>query len=223
MTEAAAIVLAAGGGAADPDALRTTGGGTALAILLRTLRAAGLTSPVVVLGEGRRAVEDRTDLSGCTIVECRVDGGMIGSLRAGLARLPQTASTALVAPVSHPLVSIATVRALLAAHAEGALVAVPVCDVAGPDAGRRGHPVLFDRSLFGALMGPRADRGAAVIVHEEADRCVSVPVLDRGILADVREPATRGLIQDVMKKTAPESAPPPRSSRRSRPRRGRDR
>ena len=197
----AAIVLASGWSASGappesagpPDALRPVDGGVALAVVLRTLRAVPVDAIVVVLGRDSGVVRERVHLEGVTVVERSRPEPMIASLRAALAAVPDAAG-AIVWPADRALVAIRTVRMLVAAHASGALLAVPVCAVPGDDEGRRGHPVIFDRSLFVELeAAPDAD-GAAAVVHAHEDDLTPVDVEDRGILADVGSPEVQTLL-----------------------------
>jgi molybdenum cofactor cytidylyltransferase len=51
--------------------------------------------------------------------------------------------------------------------------------------GRRGHPVLFSKSLFTALQSLSGDRGASALL----DHAALVDVADDGVLFDVDTPA----------------------------------
>ncbi|MEZ5990521.1 MAG: NTP transferase domain-containing protein [Planctomycetota bacterium] len=102
--------------------------------------------------------------------------GPIGSL-AALCRRSPPARGWLVAPVDHPLVAVATLRALLAAEGE---LRVPV------HAGRRGHPVWVGAGHGPAILAGPASlrelfRGAGVEVAE-------VPVDDPAVLANLDRP-----------------------------------
>jgi molybdenum cofactor cytidylyltransferase len=54
--------------------------------------------------------------------------------------------------------------------------------------GHRGHPVLFDRSIFTELLDAPEDQGARVVVNADAARIVYVEVADPGILLDLDTP-----------------------------------
>jgi molybdenum cofactor cytidylyltransferase len=52
-------------------------------------------------------------------------------------------------------------------------------------AGKRGNPVVIDRSLFDAMMKIRGDVGFRAVFGEYAEGIVSVPVSDQGVVTDV--------------------------------------
>lgn len=144
---AEAIVLAAGDSArmgGHPKALTRLGAGeTALERVVATLEAAGLPTPLVVLGrhhDAIRAALPRLDARLRWIRNARPDAGRTGSLQAGLAAA--RAPTVLVLPIDHPLVRPDTVRRLLSTP--GAWV-VPQRD------GRGGHPLKLDGVALAAV------------------------------------------------------------------------
>ncbi len=107
----------------------------------------------------------------------------IDSLRIGLATLPPGLSAAVVLPVDHPLVASATVAALIETHRSRAgAVARPVHD------GRPGHPTLFPRGVWPALLDRSLARGARSLVEAPDTQTVDVSVDDPGILADIDTP-----------------------------------
>jgi molybdenum cofactor cytidylyltransferase len=54
--------------------------------------------------------------------------------------------------------------------------------------GRRGHPVVFARSLFDELIGAPDSIGARRVVWDHADEVLEVPTEDRGIVSDIDTP-----------------------------------
>ena len=91
----------------------------------------------------------------------------------------------LVVPVDQPLITAATVAALLAAFERKAPAVARTTYQ-----GRNGHPVLFAASLFGELR--RADRalGARAVVRAHAAETVQVEVPDANVLVDIDDPET---------------------------------
>jgi len=55
--------------------------------------------------------------------------------------------------------------------------------------GRRGNPVLFDRSVFQELEGISGDVGAKTVVKENAAKVLEVEVDDEGVLRDIDTPS----------------------------------
>jgi molybdenum cofactor cytidylyltransferase len=178
------IVLAAGSGAriGHPKAMLETGtaGETFAARACQVLDDAGVHHIVVVTSDEcapalrallPRAVE--------IVTNPRPDRGQISSLQCALESLASDPRAIVVLPVDVPLVRSATVRRLIEAwQTSGAPVVRPL---AGH---RHGHPVLFDRSLFGELARGGPD-GAKSIVRAHASAAGEVPVDDEGAFEDI--------------------------------------
>jgi molybdenum cofactor cytidylyltransferase len=108
--------------------------------------------------------------------------GMAASLRAGLASLPADARGAFVLLGDMPAIP-PDVAPRLADALRGEIAAcAPVCG------GRRGHPVLFARSLFSALSALTGDEGARGVLETLGSRLALVETEDEGILRDVDRP-----------------------------------
>ncbi len=112
------------------------------------------------------------------------DAGQLSSILAGLeaADVPIT-SGLLVTPVDAPLVTPATVAALLAMFSStGASIVRAVYR------GRHGHPVVFSRDVFESLRRADPDVGAKAVLRAHADAIVNVDVDDAGVVGDVDTP-----------------------------------
>ncbi len=169
-----AVVLAAGAGRriGGPKALLPIGGTTFLAHVARVLDRPGVASVVAVIGHGARRVEAEAGLPPETarVVNARPDDRMLGSILLGLeAAEARGADAVLLHLVDHPFASPATVDAVLAALAEGAVIAVPSYG------GRRGHPGGFTRATWAALRRAPPERGARVVLAEHPEWLVHVP------------------------------------------------
>ena len=101
------------------------------------------------------------------------------SLRLALARLANDAAHAMIMwPVDHPFVLLSSVLALVDAFKRTrAPIVLPVFE------GRRGHPVLFARSVWQDLM--TATGGARTVVHAHAEHVIEVEVPDEGVTRDI--------------------------------------
>lgn len=110
-------------------------------------------------------------------------GGQLSSIKAGIRALPADASAALIHLADHPTVKAETFAAVVEAYRQSGK---PI--VIARYGGRRGHPVLFDRSLFGELLDAPEDQGARVVVNADASRVVYVDIDDPGILLDLDTP-----------------------------------
>ena len=108
--------------------------------------------------------------------------GMSASLRAGIASLPDNADGAFVFLGDMPRVPTAILGRMAGALAGGALAAAPVYQ------GRRGNPVLLDRSLFPDIIGLSGDAGARGVLQGLGERLALVDSPDDGVLFDVDEP-----------------------------------
>ncbi len=109
--------------------------------------------------------------------------GQLSSIKAGIRALPADAPAALVHLTDHPTVRAETFAAVVDAYRRSGKPIV----IARYD-GHRGHPVLFDRSIFAELLDAPEDRGARVVVNADASRIVYSNVEDPGILLDLDTP-----------------------------------
>ena len=111
------------------------------------------------------------------------EGGMSSSLRAGLATvLPDPTVTAVaVALADQPRIGAESYKRLVAAHREGAQLAVATYE------GKRGHPVLIGRTLFDEAMKMTGDEGARSLLANHD--VVEVPCDGTGDATDVDTPA----------------------------------
>jgi molybdenum cofactor cytidylyltransferase len=108
--------------------------------------------------------------------------GMGASLRTAIAALPADADGAFVFLGDMPRVPLRLARDLAEAL-------TPDFDAAAPCfEGRRGHPVLFGRACFPALLALRGDVGAREVLASLGDRLAVVDSFDDGVLFDVDRP-----------------------------------
>ena len=110
--------------------------------------------------------------------------GQLSSIKAGLAAVSPDCNAVVVHLADHPLVKAETFRALTGEY-ERTLKPIVI---ARHDT-RRGHPVLFARSIFAELFAAPEDRGARVIVNADPDRVVYADVDDPGVVLDLDTPA----------------------------------
>jgi CTP:molybdopterin cytidylyltransferase MocA len=178
----AAIVLAGGRSArmGTPKALLDFRGEPFVVRILEALEALDIKTRVVVVGPDGAPIRAAIAAHDCTIIENPdVEGGPIASLRRALEALEQIRPrAALVWPVDLPHVHVATVERLVETYRrQPAPVTVPSF------AGRRGHPVIWDGSLFAELRTSDAAtrEGARAVLHAHADQAVPVPVDDPAV------------------------------------------
>ena len=109
--------------------------------------------------------------------------GQLSSIKHGLRAVSIHADAAIVHLVDHPTVLAQTFGRLADEYARSHQpILVTRCD------GRRGHPVLFDRSVFAELERAPLEIGARAVVKADEDRVVEVDVNDLGILLDLDTP-----------------------------------
>jgi molybdenum cofactor cytidylyltransferase len=191
MTGLVGVLLAAGRGARyDPSGARLKllapapsgphAGVPLAAAAARTLREALPAVVAVVRAPDeplQRELQDVLRAAGCTLVVCAdAHRGMAHSLAAGV-RAAGSAAGWIVALADMPAVRADSVRAVAAALADGARVAVPV------HGGVRGHPVGFAAALRSELLALEGDVGARTVLARHAPR--EVPVDDPGVLFDI--------------------------------------
>ncbi|MES2180411.1 MAG: nucleotidyltransferase family protein [Gemmatimonadota bacterium] len=136
----------------------------------------GVLSPLdaiyVVIPPGADAVIQalsRLDVS--FVVNLGRDEGMASSIRAGIAALPADCDAVVIALADQPLADPNVTRALCERWRAGDPPAVVPTYTDG-----RGHPVLFARQCFPALMELRGDVGARAILEELGTRVATITI-----------------------------------------------
>ena len=174
----ACAVLAAGQGTrfGEPKALaQLPSGERFLDAVVRVATEADLSPVLAVVQPGVVA-----PAPGRTVVNPNPRSEQSTSLRLALAGLANDRAEAVVVwPVDHPFVHLLSVLALVDAFKRTrAPIVLPVHE------GRRGHPVLFARTVWLELMTTSAG-GARTVVHAHADHVVEVSVPDEGVTRDI--------------------------------------
>jgi len=183
-TSCEAVVLAAGGSTrlGRPKALLEFDGLTALELVLRVLRSAGVRTGVVVTGESDAELRRAVDPAPFGWVRNPLpEAGRMGSVLIGLAATSAEADV-LLWPVDRPLAGAETVRALLAPPGAGADdegVVVPECE------GRRGHPLRLRARIRPALLASPPDASLRDVIRASGLGRRVVPVDDPGMHFDL--------------------------------------
>jgi len=189
-----AVVLAAGKSSrmGRTKALLPLGssGETFLGRVIRVLRQGGAEAVVVVVGGDAAAVRaslPRDDVHVSSVENPRYEEGQLSSLLVGLAAVEQRhddVEAVMVTLVDLPLIAATTVRAV-----REAFLAHPDAPLVRPRRGNRhGHPVIFNRSMFGELRRADPATGAKPVVHAHAAEEVNVEVDDDGAFIDIDTP-----------------------------------
>lgn len=188
----AAVVLAAGKSTRMGRAKATLplpdgeGGGTFLSRILGTIRTAGIHDMVVVAGHDPariiEAVAREPDAQ--VVVNAEYESGQLSSVLTGLRAIDREPVEAmLLTLVDVPLVSVATIRAVLARYED---TRAPLVRAVNGD--RHGHPVLIARALFAELAAADETLGIKPVVRRHASAAGDVHVDDEGAFLDIDTP-----------------------------------
>jgi len=195
----AATILAAGKSMrmGNPKALLRIGGRTFLQYVLDTCRTAGM-ERLLVLDPEPPYILSANDLSGVNVItNDEMHAGPIGSIRSAVRHVGPGVEGLLVWPVDYPLVTLKTVRSVLAALREPTPIVTPA------HKGQRGHPVLFGRAVFDELLSAPDSEGARSVVRRDPERVVVVPVADEWVVTGVNTPSEyEVMIQKLARKSS---------------------
>ncbi len=107
--------------------------------------------------------------------------GLSTSLRAGLHSIASDADGVLVALADMPGITTSFVNMLLSAFVENKTsIVFPLAND-----GRRGHPIIWPKSLFPALKTVTGDAGGKTVLADHKDLWRPVPCEDEGAFADI--------------------------------------
>ena len=181
-----AIVLAAGESRrmGKPKPLLRFGEKTFLEQIISVLRLSDVDRITVVLGTEAGTIQRSIDLSGMDIVINKdYRKGQLSSLTAGLKNAPPQTDAILVCLVDNPFITATIVNQIVATFREtNSPIVVPVFN------GKRGHPVLFSRSLFKELINAPAEEGARHVVYSNEDKVVEIRTSDGNIVVGIDTP-----------------------------------
>ena len=111
--------------------------------------------------------------------------GQLSSLQAAIRSLPADIEGMVLCLVDHPLISTEIIATLIAAFDRAKTkIVIPAFH------GRRGHPVIFPRTLFAELLAAPEDLGARAVVRAHAADVVEVPTEEEGVLLNLNDPET---------------------------------
>jgi molybdenum cofactor cytidylyltransferase len=167
-------------------ALLPWGQTTVLGQTLTHLFASRVDGVLVVTGYEAAAVGQVAAAHGAGVVYNAdyVAGEMISSLQAAIRTLPDNCSAVLVVLGDQPLIPTAVFDEVIAAFRAGkGEIVAPVFDQ------QRGHPVLFGRRLFPALLALPPGAAPRDLLREQADALYLLPVESDTILVDLDRPA----------------------------------
>ena len=182
-----AIVLAAGKSSrmGDLKVLLPWGKQAVLDAVIRQLHIARVDQVVVVTGREHDRVAQHANRYDASVVHNPdyATGEMLSSLQAGLKSLSSRAGAALVVLGDQPQIKSYVVARILEAYARGeGKIIIPSFMM------RRGHPVLFDRSLWPALLDLPGGAIPRDVVNANADQIVYVNVHTDSVVRDIDTP-----------------------------------
>ena len=183
-----AVVLSAGESSrmGRPKALLPIDGQTFIERIVAVLKQSGIERIIVVLGfnaeEMRREIEH---LPVEILINPAYQQGQLSSLQVALRRLDseKDCDAILVHLVDHPYLSAAVVNRMIDRYRES-----KNCIVIPKYRGKRGHPVLFDRTLFSELLSAPLDQGAKAVVNAHPDQTLEIDTEEVGVTLDIDTP-----------------------------------
>ena len=196
-----AIVLAAGTSSrmGSPKSLLTVGGRSLLEHVLEAVRGAQVDDIVVVLGHEADRIRSEVSFNGArSVVNPAYSEGMSSSIRAGVRAADARSDGFLIVLGDQPFVASATLDALIARrNGSNARILIPTYE------GRRGNPVLLDRSLSEEVQSITGDQGCRAIFGRHTQGILEVPVDDPGILVDLDTPEQIARADEVLRTGRP--------------------
>lgn len=187
------VILAAGSSQrmGKPKALLTIGGETFLRRIERVLASARVNDIVLVLGSHAEQIRNTLGwFHGTIVINENWEQGQLTSLIAGMKAVDrETNQGMIVCPVDHPMMSQSVIVDLLQGFWKSRKnIIVPVCD------GRRGHPVIWGRTLFDAIRTASVHEGARSLLRTFPDEISEIQVTERGILYNIDTPGDYKLL-----------------------------
>jgi len=182
----AAILLAGGESSrmGRPKPLLVWGDDTLIEYQVRQLRDAGCDPMIVVLGAHEDVVRPLVHRGGAlAVINELYAEGRASSVRIGAGALGEDIDRALVLSVDQPRPAEVHRRLLVAMNGAAKTIVVPVHD------GRRGHPVIFGRSLFSELREVReATEGMREVMQRHEADILEVPFDTPVVTLDMNRP-----------------------------------
>lgn len=186
-----AVLLAAGKSTRMPPCkqLSEIHGLTMIEHVLRSIQESKVDEIIVVLGFMADEILKRVPMKGVrTVLNPRYEEGQSTSLKAGLKAVNKKAEAVIFFLCDQPFVEASVINKIISQYEKNrAPTLVPTYK------GKRGNPVLVDRSLFDEIMSISGDTGAKPVImrHDRAVREVEVDspsvLLDIDTMEDLEE------------------------------------
>jgi molybdenum cofactor cytidylyltransferase len=183
-----AVILSAGESSrmGRPKALLPIDGETFIEKIVGALRKTSVARIIVILGHNADEMKRRIEhLPVEILINPDYKLGQLSSLQVALRRLEKEPDCdgVLVHLVDHPYLDAKLAETMMERFAAGEkLIIVPHYN------GKRGHPVIFSRRLFGELLAAPMDQGAKAVVNAHSADTLEVGTENEEITLDIDTP-----------------------------------
>lgn len=183
-----AVVLSAGESSrmGRPKALLPIQGQKFIERIIRVMGQSRVGRTIVVLGHHADQLRGKIEhLPVEVVINPDYRSGQLSSLQAAIRHISDDdrCDGMLVHLVDHPFIDVALVDALIESFFETKkMIVVPRYK------GKRGHPVIFSRELFGELLNAPLDQGAKAVVNAHRQETLEIEWQDEGITLDIDTP-----------------------------------
>ncbi len=183
-----AVVLSAGESSrmGRPKALLPIEGQRFIERIIRVIGNSKIDRIIVVLGHHADQLRGQIEhLPVEVVINPDYHKGQLSSLQAAIRHIEKDDhyDGMLVHLVDHPFIDVALVDALIERfYQTKKLIVVPRYK------GKRGHPVIFSRELFGELLDAPVDQGAKAVVNAHRQETLEIEWQDEGITLDIDTP-----------------------------------
>ena len=183
-----AVVLSAGESSrmGRPKALLPIQGQKFIERIIRVIGQSRVGRTIVVLGHHADQLRGQIEhLPVEVVINPDYRSGQLSSLQVAIRHIrdDDRCDGMLVHLVDHPFIDVALVDALIESFFETKkMIVVPSYK------GKRGHPVIFSRELFGELLNAPLDHGAKAVVNAHRQETLEIEWHDEGITLDIDTP-----------------------------------
>ena len=183
-----AVVLSAGESSrmGRPKALLPIQGQKFIERIIRVIGQSRVGRTIVVLGHHADQLRGQIEhLPVEVVINPDYRSGQLSSLQVAIRHIrdDDRCDGMLVHLVDHPFIDVALVDALIESFFETKkMIVVPSYK------GKRGHPVIFSRELFGELLNAPLDQGAKAVVNAHRQETLEIEWDDEGITLDIDTP-----------------------------------
>lgn len=183
-----AVVLSAGESSrmGRPKALLPIEGQTFIEKIIGALKQSSVGKIIVVLGHNAEEMRARIEpLPVEILINPDYKLGQLSSLQTAVRCLQsdEACDGVLVHLVDHPYIEARLVQSMIDRFYAGSnLIVVPRYN------GKRGHPVIFARRLFGEILAAPLDQGAKAVVNAHRDETLEIDTDQEGIGVDIDTP-----------------------------------